>query len=92
MIRMALTTIVSLSLGAGLFACASREEIKAERAAQQVASDAEDDTACRDVGEPGSETYDKCRADKTAQRARQSEVDYRKARDFDRLLGGLDDL
>lgn len=92
MIKMASMLIVLLSLGAGLFACASREEVQAERVAKQVAGDAEDDTACRNAGEPGSKAYDTCRADKTAERARQADIDYRKARDFDRVLGGLDDL
>lgn len=92
MIRIALMLIFLLPLGAGLFACASREEVQAERAAKQVAADAEDDTACRAAGEPGSKDYDACRADKTAKRARQSDIDYQKARDFDRVLGGLDDL
>ena len=84
--------MILLPLVAGLFACSSREEVQAERVAKQVAADSEDDTACRGTGEPGSEAYDACRADKTAQRARQTEIDYQKARDFDRVLGGLDDL
>ena len=92
MIRIVLTLSVLLPLCAGLFACASREEIQAERAAKQVAADAEDDTSCRAAGEPGSKAYETCRADKTAERGRQADIDYQKARDFDRVLGGLDDL
>jgi hypothetical protein len=92
MIRIASMLIVLLPLGAGLFACASQDEIKAERVAKQTATEAEDDTACRAAGEPGSQGYDTCRADKTAERARQADIDYQKARDFDRVLGGLDDL
>jgi len=85
-----LTVLLALSLG--LFACASREEIQAGRVAKQVALEAEDDTACRADNEAGSEAYEACRSDRSAQRARQAEVDYQKARDFDRVLGGLDDL
>jgi len=92
MIRNALMLAVLLALGAGLFACASREEIRAEREAQRVATDAEDDTTCRAEGEPGSPPYTACRQNLAAQRARQGEIDYQKARDFDRVLGGLDDL
>jgi hypothetical protein len=91
MIRIAAMLIVLLSLG-GLFGCASQDEIQAERVAKQAATEAEDDTACRAAGEPGSQAYDTCRADKTAERARQADIDYQKARDFDRVLGGLDDL
>ena len=92
MIRIALILAVFLPLGLGLSACASREEIQSGRVAQQVAQDAEDDTACRANNEPDTEAYEACRAERTAQRARQSDIDYQKARDFDRVLGGLDNL
>lgn len=82
-----------LPLWAGLFACASREEIHAERVAKQATAEAEDDTACRDQGAPGSPAYDACRKTLAAQRARKAEIDYQKARDFDRVLGaGTDGL
>ncbi len=90
MIRIAL--ILAVLLPVGLSACASREEVQSGRVAQQVAQDAEDDTACRADNEPDTEAYEACRADRTAQRARQSDIDYQKARDFDRVLGGLDNL
>jgi hypothetical protein len=92
MIRKALILAVFLPLGVGLFACASREEVDAGRVAQQTATEAEDDTACRAEDEPGSQAYDACRADRGADRARKADIDYQKARDFDRVLGGLDDL
>ena len=92
MIRNALILALLLPFVVGLSACASREEVQAGRVAQQAAQDAEDDTACRDAGEPGSETYETCRSDRAAKRARQAEIDYQKARDFDRVLGGLDDI
>ena len=92
MIRNALIVAILVSFGASLAACASREEIEAGRVAKQVATDAEDDTACRAEGEPGTQGYEACRANRTAQRARQADIDYQKARDFDRVLGGLDDL
>ncbi len=92
MTRNALSLAVLLPLGLGLFACASREEIRAGRAAQQVSTDAEDDTRCRAEGEPDTPAYTACRQNLAAERARQADIDYRKARDFDRVLGGLDDL
>ena len=93
MIRTTLILTALLSLSAGFSACASREEIQAGRTAQQAVNQAEDDARCREAGsEPGSEAYDRCRQNLSAQRARQAEIDYQKARDFDRVLGGLDDL
>jgi len=91
MTRNALSLAVLLPLGLGLFACASREEIRADRAAQQVTTDAEDDARCRSEGEKGTPPYTACRQDLAAERARQANIDYQKARDFDRVLGGLDD-
>lgn len=76
----------------GLFACASGEDLQAERVAKQAANEAEDDAKCRSANtEPGSEAYDTCRRELAGQRSRQAEIDYQKARDFDRVLGGLDD-
>ncbi len=92
MTRQVLIVIALLPLWLGLFACASREDLQAERVAKQAASEAEDDAKCRANGEPGSGEYDACRQDLAAQRARQADIDYQKARDFDRVLGGLDDL
>jgi len=93
MTRQVLIVAALLPLWLSLFACASREDLQAERVAKQAASEAEDDAKCRSAkGEPGSAEYDACRQDLAAQRARQADVDYQKARDFDRVLGGLDDL
>lgn len=92
MIRKALILAPLLPLAVGLFACADREEIHADRVAKQAATEAEDDARCRDQGEPGSPAYDACRQDLATQRAQKAQIDYQKARDFDRVLGGLDDL
>jgi len=93
MIKKALILAALLPLWAGLFACASREELQAERQAKQSVNEAEDDAKCRAANaEPGSPEYDTCRQQQAAQRARQADIDYQKARDFDRVLGGLDDL
>ena len=76
----------------GLFACASGEDLQSERVAKQAANEAEDDAKCRSANTgPGSEAYETCRQDLAGQRARQAEINYQKARDFDRVLGGLDD-
>jgi hypothetical protein len=87
MVRKFLILIALLPLWASLLACASREEIRAQRAAQQVAAEAEDDATCRGQGAPGSAAYDACRKTLNAQRAQKAEIDYQKARDFDRVLG-----
>ena len=93
MIRKALILAALLPLWAGLFACASREDLQAERMAKQVANEAEDDAKCRAANvESGSPEYDACRQEQVTQRAKQAEIDYQKARDFDRVVGGLDDL
>ena len=88
MVRKSLIFTVLLPLWVGLFACASHEDIQAERVAKQASADTEDDTTCRGQGrEPGSDAYNDCRKDLTAQRAKKAEIDYQKARDFDRVLG-----
>jgi hypothetical protein len=92
MVRKAIILAALLPLGVGLFACADREEIRTQRVAQQAVADAEEDAACRAQGDPGSPEYDACRQDLAAQRAQKAQIDYQKARDFDRVLGGLDDL
>jgi hypothetical protein len=93
MIRRLVILAALLPLWAGLFSCASREELKAERVATQAAAEAADDAKCRAADlEPGSEAYELCRQERATSRARQEEIDYQKARDFDRVLGGLDDL
>lgn len=92
MIRSILILAAFAPLCFGLFACASGEDIQAERVARQAANEAEDDAKCRSANmEPGSEPYETCRRELAGQRARQAEIDYQKARDFDRVLGGLDD-
>jgi hypothetical protein len=80
------------ALVAGLAACGDREEIRAERVAQQGETEAGDDAACQAQGAPGSAEYDACRQGAAAKRAQKAEIDYQKRRDFDRVLGGLDDL
>ena len=92
MVRKALILAVVLPFGVGLFGCADREEIRAQRVAQHAAIDAEDDAACQARGAPGSAAYDACRQGLATQRSKKAEIDYQKARDFDRVLGGLDDL
>lgn len=92
MIKKALILAALAPVLLGLFACASREELQAERVAKQAASEAEDDAKCRAASNPGTPEYDNCRQDRAAERARQADIDYQKARDFDRTLGGLDDL
>jgi hypothetical protein len=92
MVRYALILALVLSFGTAGIGCADREEIHAERMAQQAATNAEEDSACRARGAPGSGEYDACRQDLAAQRAQKADIDYQKRRDFDRVLGGLDDL
>ncbi len=93
MVRKSLILTALLPLWAGLFACASHEEIQADRVAQQAATEAEDEATCRAQGAPGSAPYDACRKDLAAQRAQKAEIEYRKRRDFDRVLGaGTDGL
>ncbi|MEZ5828545.1 MAG: hypothetical protein R3D30_09550 [Hyphomicrobiales bacterium] len=92
MVRNAFICAALLPLAAGLFACADRESIRAERVAEQAAAEAEDDEVCRGRAEPGSDAYNTCRQSINAERARKAEIDYQKRRDFDRVLGGLDDL
>jgi hypothetical protein len=87
MVRKSLILAALLPVCAGLFACASREEVHDARVAKQATADAEDDATCRSKGAPGSAPYDACRKNLAAQRAQKAEIDYRKARDFDRVLG-----
>lgn len=82
-----------LSLAVALSACATSSELEAGRVAQEDAVAAEDDAKCRSANaEPGEPAYETCRQQLAAQRARKASIDYQKARDFDRVLGGLDDL
>lgn len=92
MVRKALILAVMLPFSAGLFGCADREDIRAERVAQQAAANAEDDVACQARGAPGSAEYEACRQGIATQRSKKAEIDYQKRRSFDRVLGGLDDL
>jgi len=79
-------------MATGFSGCADRKEIHADRVAQQVNQDAEDEAACRAKGEPGTAEYDACRQVLANERAQKAEIDYQKRRQFDRVLGGLDDL
>lgn len=85
--------VAALVLALGLSACATRGEVEANRTAQEDAHKAEDDASCRAANtKPGETAYDACRQDLATKRAKKAVIDYQKARDFDRVLGGLDDL
>ncbi len=92
MVRKAFILALLVPLVSGFSGCADREQIQADRVAQQVAKDAEDEAACRPKGDPGSAEYDACRQELANKRAQKAEIEYQKRRDFDRVLGGLDDL
>jgi hypothetical protein len=71
--------------------CATQNE--ATRAAEQAASEAEDDAACQKKGAPDSETYEACRKELAEERARAAAIQEQRRRDFDRTLGaGTDGL
>ncbi len=82
-----------LALGIALTACASRSDIEAGRLAKEEAAKAEDDAKCRSANaKPGEPAYEACRQELATKRAANAEINYQKARDFDRVLGGLNDL
>ena len=82
-----------LPLLMALSACATRGDIETDRKAAEEAHKAEDDAKCRATStKPGETAYDACRQDLATKRAKKAVIDYQKARDFDRVLGGLDDL
>jgi hypothetical protein len=87
MMRRGLILALALPLGAGLAGCADREDVRAQRMADQSTAGAADDAACRGQGAPGSAAYDSCRQDLAAQRAQKAEIQYQKRRYFDRVLG-----
>ncbi len=81
-----------LTLAIALTACAPRSEIEAGRLAQEEAAKAEDDAKCRSTNaKPGEPAYEACRQELATKRAAKAEIDYQKARDFDRVLGGLNE-
>jgi hypothetical protein len=82
-----IAVLLALCLGVGLSACADREEVRARQMAQDATANAEDDQACRQKGEPGTEFYDHCRKELAAARAQRNAIDWQKSRDFDRVLG-----
>ncbi len=83
---------VLLPLSIALSACAARGDIEADRKAAEEAHKAEDDAKCRAKNtKPGEAAYDACRQELATKRATKAVIDYQKARDFDRVLGGLDD-
>lgn len=84
MVRMLLLVAALFALGSGISACADGEQLRADRMA---AAEAEDDAACREKGEPGTEFYEECRQSLAAARAQTSAIKEQKARDFDRILG-----
>ncbi|MEM7192052.1 MAG: hypothetical protein AAF405_04145 [Pseudomonadota bacterium] len=80
-----------LPLALMLSACATRGDVEARRAADEQAFKAEDDAKCRGANmKPGETAYEVCMQDLARQRAQKAEINYQKARDFDRVLGGLD--
>ena len=83
---------VIISLAIALSACASRSEIESGRLAKEEAAKAEDDAECRSTNaKPGEAAYEACRQELETTRATKAEIDYQKARDFDRVLGGLNE-
>ena len=86
--------LVLLLCGAvALSACASRSEIEAGRLAKEQAAQAEDDATCRSTNaKPGEPAYEACRQELATKRAARAEIDYQKAREFDRVLGGLNEF
>ena len=78
----ALVLLVPAAAGQG---CATQGQ--ATRATEQVASDSEDDAACRKKGTPDSPAYNACRKELAEMRARAAAVQEQKRRDFDRVLG-----
>jgi len=59
---------------------------------KEEAAKAEDDAACRSTNaKPGEAAYEACRQERETKRATKAEIDYQKARDFDRVLGGLNE-
>ena len=92
MMRPLLVPLALLSLATALTACASRSEIEAGRLAKEEAAKAEDDAQCRSRNaKPGEPAYEACRQELATKRATKAEIDYQKARDFDRVLGGLNE-
>lgn len=92
MMRSFFVLVALTSLVASLAACASRDEIAAGRLAKEEAANAADDAKCRSANtKPGEAAYEACRQELAAKRAVQTEIDYQKARDFDRVLGGLNE-
>ncbi len=65
-----------------------------DRKAAEEAHKAEDDAKCRATNtKPGETAYDALPAGLGDESApKKAVIDYQKARDFDRVLGGLDDL
>lgn len=60
--------------------------------AKEEAAKAEDDAQCRRTNAgPGEAAYEACRQELEMKRATKAEIDYQKARDFDRVLGGLNE-
>jgi len=92
MTRWLLVLAALTSLALSVSACASRSEIEAGRLAKEEAAKAEDDAKCRSANaKPGEPAYEACRQELATKRATQAEIDYQKARDFDRVLGGLNE-
>jgi type IV pilus biogenesis protein CpaD/CtpE len=78
-------TLILLTAVAAAQGCASRDP--ATRAAEQAATESEDDAACREKGAPDSTAYESCRKGVAEERAQQSAIREQKRRDFDRVLG-----
>jgi hypothetical protein len=78
----ALLFLVPLAVGQG---CATQDA--ATRAAEQAASENEDDATCSKKGAPKSAAYDACRKELAQSRAQAGGIQEQKRRDFDRVLG-----
>lgn len=93
MLRPFLVPLALVSLAIAVPGCASRSDIEAGRLAKEDAANAEDDAQCRRTSaEPGEAAYEACLQERATKRAARAEIDYQKARDFDRVLGGLNEF
>ena len=74
--------LVAAAAGQG---CATQDA--ATRAAEQAASENEDDATCSKKGALDSAAYDACRKELAQSRAEAAAIQEQKRRDFDRVLG-----
>ena len=87
------TTLAAIGNSRPLRSTSTASDIEAGRLAKEEAAKAEDDAKCRSANaKPGEPAYEACRQELATKRAANAEINYQKARDFDRVLGGLNDL